>query len=70
VTPTDLARYEQFLKELAALSRKHNIEISGCGCCGSPGLSDFRPEQLTPTSGYVCAEGTEELTWVNNTDVE
>lgn len=27
-----------FLIELTALSRKHNIVVSGCGCCGSPYL--------------------------------
>jgi len=25
-----------FLKDLAALTNKHKIEIGGCGCCDSP----------------------------------
>ena len=25
-----------FLSELAQLTKKYNIEICGCGCCGSP----------------------------------
>lgn len=29
---------EEFLQELAELSRKHKIAIGGCGCCGSPWL--------------------------------
>ena len=29
---------EEFLSELGALSRKHGIWVSGCGCCGSPFL--------------------------------
>ena len=29
---------EEFLKELAELTRKHNICIGGCGCDGSPFL--------------------------------
>lgn len=29
-----------FLLELTALSRKHNIVVSGCGCCGSPSLAE------------------------------
>lgn len=29
-------RLEEFLKELAELSKKHGLFIGGCGCCGSP----------------------------------
>lgn len=38
-------RVNTFLTELTALTRKHGIKISGCGCCGSPYLTgdDFRP---------------------------
>lgn len=32
-------RVGAFLRELIALSRKHNIWIDGCGCCGSPYLT-------------------------------
>ena len=28
-----------FLDDLTALTRKHGIEISGCGCCDSPVLT-------------------------------
>lgn len=28
----------EFLKELHALCKKWNVEISGCGCCGSPNI--------------------------------
>lgn len=31
--------YTKFLEELTELSKKHGIEIYGCGCCGSPSLS-------------------------------
>lgn len=31
---------EAFLQELAELSSKYNIVIAGCGCCGSPWLTD------------------------------
>lgn len=34
-------REAEFLKELTALTKKYKIEIWGCGCCGSPGLSSF-----------------------------
>ncbi len=29
-----------FLAELAELTARHGIKIDGCGCCGSPFLSD------------------------------
>lgn len=28
-----------FLNKLTELSKKYNIRIGGCGCCGSPWLS-------------------------------
>lgn len=27
-----------FLRDLTAITRKHNIAVGGCGCCGSPHL--------------------------------
>lgn len=34
------SRLDKFLKELAELTQKYEIEIDGCGCCGSPFLVD------------------------------
>lgn len=42
-------REEKFLAELTELSRKYGIVISGCGCCGSPDLSD---ETVGPEAYY------------------
>lgn len=39
-----MERLESFLKELAELTKKYNIAISGCGCCGSPYIYDFQKE--------------------------
>jgi hypothetical protein len=39
-------RVKAFLKDLTELSRKHHIAIGGCGCCGSPYLSDIPDEKL------------------------
>lgn len=33
-----------FLDELAELTKKYNIKICGCGCCGSPYLEDLTNE--------------------------
>ena len=35
-----------FLAELSALTRKYGIEITGCGCCGSPYLISTDTEDL------------------------
>ena len=39
-----MERLEFFLKGLAELTKKYNIEIRGCGCCGSPYINDFQEE--------------------------
>lgn len=31
---------EKFVKDLSALSKKHGLWIGGCGCCGSPWVTD------------------------------
>jgi hypothetical protein len=35
-------RLENFLKELSELTNKYGFEIAGCGCCGSPWVSDLK----------------------------
>ena len=32
-------RTDKFLEELTELTKKHGIEICGCGCCDSPWLN-------------------------------
>lgn len=39
-----MERLKDFLKELSELTKKYNIAISGCGCCGSPYIDDFQEE--------------------------
>lgn len=36
-----LEKQEEFLVELSALSRKYRIKVDGCGCCGSPFLTEI-----------------------------
>lgn len=52
---------KEFLRDLYRISKKHNIFIDGCGCCGSPFLIRLRkmPE------GYKIDEG--EGSWENLT---
>lgn len=47
-----------FLTELAELSRRHGIEIGGCGCCGSPFLREI--DEAERGGGYE-AEGKDDL---------
>ncbi len=37
-------RLEEFLKELAELTQKYELEIGGCGCCHSPWVWDIKKE--------------------------
>ena len=41
------ANFDEFMKELTALSAKYGIAIAGCGCCGSPAL-----QAVTDFHGY------------------
>ena len=34
-------RLEEFLKELSELTKKYELKIGGCGCCGSPWIVDL-----------------------------
>ncbi len=39
-----MEKKELFLHELSELSKKYDIYIYGCGCCGSPYLIKGRPK--------------------------
>lgn len=43
------SRLDKFLKELAKLTQKYEIEIGGCGCCGSPYLIDQNNDNIIKT---------------------
>lgn len=44
------ARRAAFLIDLEALTRKHGIAVTGCGCCGSPDLVGV--DTSDPQAGY------------------
>lgn len=54
-------KQQAFLRELTELSRKHGIIITGCGCCGSPGMDD--QDCSDPQAGYG-TDGTSEIAWI------
>ena len=47
----NVKKYEQFLKELSELSKKHGVYIAGCGCCNSPYLTEV---ELEDSDGELC----------------
>lgn len=62
----DEKRRENFLKELAELSRKHEIIIGGCGCCSSPYLYELKNIEDLDKGYYKYEKGntwTSEIEW-------
>lgn len=53
-------KYGEFLRRLSALSVEFDITIGGCGCCGSPSLSE---EKCQGSGRYVVDDGGGNLTW-------
>ena len=39
-------KHKNFLKELADLSKRYDLWIAGCGCCGSPSASSINDDEL------------------------
>lgn len=58
-------RERAFVIELEALTRKHKIAITGCGCCGSPSLASFEGD-IPPEAGYGSTEC--DLHWIEGKD--
>lgn len=50
---------KQFLQELTELTKKYRIDIAGCGCCGSPILSDAE----TTRGIYLIDDDDKNLRW-------
>lgn len=52
-TPTQ-NRIRQFTREYKELCEKYNLTISGCGCCGSPFLTDLHdtPKEFIMVVNY------------------
>lgn len=55
------AKYEAFLVAISELTREHKVEIQGCGCHGSPYLSDLSDDGQ---SGHYETKDGEDLRWV------
>jgi hypothetical protein len=57
----DKAKVEAFLQDLSAVSRKHGITISACGCCCSPWLS--RPDGDVEGRRYFVSDDFDSLSF-------
>ncbi len=58
--PSYEERIASFLNELTKLSRFYGVDIDGCGCCGSPYLSDVSDKDLTNYK-YTVTNGEDHL---------
>lgn len=59
-------RYEAFLADLGAISSKHGVVISGCGCCGSPFLNHGNADGTPIRSGHYGHDSYDDITWVED----
>ena len=57
-------RKRTFILGLEKLTRENGIIIGGCGCCGSPYLSNAEEGKLTEEAGYK----SDEIMWVSPSD--
>jgi hypothetical protein len=55
-----------FLIELTELTRKHGIQVVGCGCCGSPSLYPLQPGE--EFGHYGNANSVCDFEWIVNED--
>ena len=55
-----------FLVELTELTRKHSIQVEGCGCCGSPGLGRLKPGE--ESGHYGNTGGSRDFEWIVDED--
>ena len=53
---------KDFLTELTVLSNKYGAKIEGCGCCGSPALTQIKPEMMN--GSYKIDKENENLRWI------
>jgi hypothetical protein len=56
-------KVNEFLEKLTALSNEYKIAVFGCGCCGSPWLSDT--EEFSDKPGKYILQG-ESVVWTVN----
>jgi hypothetical protein len=58
----------KFLIGLEKLSRKTGVVIGGCGCCGSPWVSEIDEAALDEKAGYAMTQDDGGINWVSPSD--
>lgn len=53
----------KFLQELTKLCDKYQMYIEGCGCCGSPWISDIKNSK-TYDNLHMSVRGKYEVDWI------
>ena len=56
-------KFDAFLADLAAITKRHGVEIAGCGCCDSPYLTEAGPVGVG--AHYKCSEYGGNVAFVN-----
>lgn len=57
-----------FLADLTRLSREHGLIIEGCGCCGSPWISEISPDSEGRYTASTHWQGAETIKWEETKD--
>lgn len=57
-------RVKSFINDLAQLTIKYGVDISGCGCCGSPSVYALI-HPVSENGYYTTKDGHEHLEWIN-----
>ena len=66
--------FEKMLSELAEITKKYNVILTGCSCCGSPYIATIKGnnEYGNPIYEYICddvhlySDGTYEYSKYDN----
>jgi hypothetical protein len=58
----------KFLQGLEKLTRETGVSIGGCGCCGSPFLSELEIKDLVFECGYAAEENGDKVCWISQSD--